>query len=679
MTSSAELGVGIPHHDKLLASTATDNAHMKAQADVEESGGRSVSTELPQHHNRSSSIGEAVSGAVSQGTNVSQKPSQIGQAEKHSSKEQTKARKDSSSSSTSILPPTTKGLHTVFIHKLYNMLEDDDLKHLIWWSGSNESFIIVPSEEFSKALSQYFKHTNVASFVRQLNMYGFHKVGDGNSGNNNDQNINPDITTWEFKHSSGCFRKGDIDGLKSIKRRSSKNPSTKGYQQTSQALEAGTGSDSEITSSERSNSAVELQDSYVDPMLNVRLAELGHNLAALRHEHARLQLRYNTTMEDLKTSNMDLVNLLDLTQRLVTVQIDQPSHNGASLKQEENESPRKVRLSNDLEGIQNGLSRLRASILQRAAAKEQFDHFSTVSFAPPAPHPPAPPVAVHQQAGHQQNPPYPAQFNAYPYPYPGPQYQVVQVPPPQANEAEHIVHDPFSSERKASRTSNRSRNMSVFCDPLQAPPPASPTGSIVHRSSASGHEIGVHSPGVSSVPHFQLPFGHRPGSPDQYGQPPLQQQHQQQPQQQPHHLQQHQQYQHQHQQALLASPRAPYSRDQRPGSLPGHSTSLRNEIVTRKRHSSNDASDFRTDMLNPPRSVPSQGEGGQILGPKRSSSGSSLNLHGKPVVDYVSSQQHSQKDPNTNPYGVHSLLNPERRDSVSVNDQPPLQKKARNL
>ena len=65
-----------------------------------------------------------------------------------------------------ILPTNTKGLHTVFIHKLYNMPEDNELKHLIWWAPSNVSFLITPGEEFSKASAQYFKYTNVAFFIR---------------------------------------------------------------------------------------------------------------------------------------------------------------------------------------------------------------------------------------------------------------------------------------------------------------------------------------------------------------------------------------------------------------------------------------------------------------------------------------------------------------------------------
>lgn len=107
---------------------------------------------------------------------------------------------------------------TVFIHKLYDMLEDDRISHLIWWSQDNESFCVLPGEEFSKVLAQYFKHTNIASFVRQLNMYGFHKMndqghGDGESG----------TARWEFRHLAKQFRKGDTDSLRLIKRRSSKN------------------------------------------------------------------------------------------------------------------------------------------------------------------------------------------------------------------------------------------------------------------------------------------------------------------------------------------------------------------------------------------------------------------------------------------------------------------------
>jgi len=110
-----------------------------------------------------------------------------------------------------------KIVQTAFIHKLYNMLEDRSIQHLISWSNTNESFVMSPSNEFSKVLAQYFKHTNISSFVRQLNMYGFHKVSDVfHSGS-------PDSTMWEFRHGNGSFKKGDLVGLREIKRRASRH------------------------------------------------------------------------------------------------------------------------------------------------------------------------------------------------------------------------------------------------------------------------------------------------------------------------------------------------------------------------------------------------------------------------------------------------------------------------
>ncbi|KAI0203118.1 HSF-type DNA-binding-domain-containing protein [Astrocystis sublimbata] len=110
-----------------------------------------------------------------------------------------------------------KIVQTAFIHKLYNMLEDPNIQHLISWSQSSESFVMSPSQDFSKVLAQYFKHTNVSSFVRQLNMYGFHKVSDVfHTGN-------PETALWEFKHGNGNFRRGDLVGLREIKRRASRH------------------------------------------------------------------------------------------------------------------------------------------------------------------------------------------------------------------------------------------------------------------------------------------------------------------------------------------------------------------------------------------------------------------------------------------------------------------------
>ncbi|KAL8669173.1 MAG: hypothetical protein Q9168_006226 [Polycauliona sp. 1 TL-2023] len=63
-----------------------------------------------------------------------------------------------------------------FIQKLSSFLDESRNTELIRWSDSGDSFVVVDEEEFARTLiPELFKHKNYASFVRQLNMYGFHK------------------------------------------------------------------------------------------------------------------------------------------------------------------------------------------------------------------------------------------------------------------------------------------------------------------------------------------------------------------------------------------------------------------------------------------------------------------------------------------------------------------------
>ncbi|KAH8590134.1 hypothetical protein B0O99DRAFT_691787 [Bisporella sp. PMI_857] len=63
-----------------------------------------------------------------------------------------------------------------FVQKLSSFLDDGKNTDLIRWSDRGDSFVVLDEDEFAKTLiPELFKHNNYASFVRQLNMYGFHK------------------------------------------------------------------------------------------------------------------------------------------------------------------------------------------------------------------------------------------------------------------------------------------------------------------------------------------------------------------------------------------------------------------------------------------------------------------------------------------------------------------------
>lgn len=64
-----------------------------------------------------------------------------------------------------------------FVRKLYKMLEDPSYNSVVRWSPEGDSFVVLENEKFTKTiLPKHFKHSNFASFVRQLNKYDFHKV-----------------------------------------------------------------------------------------------------------------------------------------------------------------------------------------------------------------------------------------------------------------------------------------------------------------------------------------------------------------------------------------------------------------------------------------------------------------------------------------------------------------------
>ncbi|MED6237070.1 stress-responsive transcription factor hsf1, partial [Ataeniobius toweri] len=81
-------------------------------------------------------------------------------------------------------------------------------------SRSGTSFHVFDQGRFSKeVLPKFFKHNNMASFIRQLNMYGFRKVVHIEQGGL----VKPEKDDTEFQHP--FFVRGQEQLLENIKRK----------------------------------------------------------------------------------------------------------------------------------------------------------------------------------------------------------------------------------------------------------------------------------------------------------------------------------------------------------------------------------------------------------------------------------------------------------------------------
>lgn len=94
-----------------------------------------------------------------------------------------------------------------FLIKLFEIVSSPASDNLVCWSEYGDSFKIVDRSKFAQdVLPLYFKHDNLRSFIRQLNIYGFQRV----------PNASGRDRTMEFQHA--MFTRNGIRNLKEIKR-----------------------------------------------------------------------------------------------------------------------------------------------------------------------------------------------------------------------------------------------------------------------------------------------------------------------------------------------------------------------------------------------------------------------------------------------------------------------------
>jgi len=114
--------------------------------------------------------------------------------------------------------------HTIpgFLTKTYEIFSNSEYERVCSWGPSGDTIVIRDTSIFSlKILPKFFKHSNYPSFVRQLNMYDFHKTVQ-------------DPTHGEFRHP--FFRRDRKDLLYLIRRKVSSKLEAQNLQSTEKAV-----------------------------------------------------------------------------------------------------------------------------------------------------------------------------------------------------------------------------------------------------------------------------------------------------------------------------------------------------------------------------------------------------------------------------------------------------------
>ncbi|KAI0261406.1 hypothetical protein BC834DRAFT_479515 [Gloeopeniophorella convolvens] len=193
------------------------------------------------------------------------------------------------------LNKTTRQMVSPFVQKLYELVNAPTTDELIRWSDTGDSFFVFEHERFANdVLPRYFKHRNFSSFVRQLNMYGFHKIPHLQQGV-----LKSDTETefWNFENPN--FHRGQPDLLCLVIRKNSKG----GSQQGTETL------DGDIPTSGQSGAQILDVNSIVNGITAIKRHQqtISADLSELKASNQHLWQEALVTREKYK-SQQDTIN-----------------------------------------------------------------------------------------------------------------------------------------------------------------------------------------------------------------------------------------------------------------------------------------------------------------------------------------------------------------------------------
>ncbi|KAF8582339.1 hypothetical protein K439DRAFT_1618399 [Ramaria rubella] len=198
------------------------------------------------------------------------------------------------------MPPTSD-----FVKKLYKMLQDNTYSDVVCWGSGGDCFIIKDMTEFTKSiLPRMFKHSNFASFVRQLNKYDFHKV------KNNEENTFGDHS-WTFRHPD--FQADRREALENIKR---KVPSQRKSANTKASV-APSNSTGPPTLTASPSSPASPPDSNIIQSMQSQIDRLSRTVEEMSTHFRSLEHNYQSVLGEMVNFQRNMAQQDGLMQNLI--------------------------------------------------------------------------------------------------------------------------------------------------------------------------------------------------------------------------------------------------------------------------------------------------------------------------------------------------------------------------